>query len=67
MKLKGTIEIDAERGTISLKFDNGSFCSDHYPNGIKHFLEDEIECVKKNGTEPHTLYTGYPKGWGPEI
>jgi hypothetical protein len=50
--MKGTIEINPEKGTVTIRLENGSYCVDHYPIGIKHFIEEEIECLKKQ-----------PKGW----
>jgi hypothetical protein len=46
-KIKGTIEIDPNRNTISIRLENGHYCFDHFPNGIKTFLEDEIETLIK--------------------
>lgn len=41
-EVTGTITIKAD-GTVTLKLENGSFCTDHYPKGVKTFLEVEIE------------------------
>lgn len=73
---KGTIEIDYNAGTISIQLNNGSFCESHYPQGVMHFLADEIAFVNfsnkkkeepKNPATPETLNELmeilYPKGW----
>jgi hypothetical protein len=46
--VKGTIEIDIERKTLSIRLDNGSYCLDHYTIGIKRFLEEEIQFVSED-------------------
>lgn len=43
--MKGTIELDTVKKTITIWLENGSYCIDHYPNGIKRFLEEEFECI----------------------
>lgn len=43
MEIKGTITIDMEKKTVTLRLENGSCIIDHYTNGIKRFLDEEIE------------------------
>ena len=43
--IKGTVEINVERKTVTLHLENGSYCIDHYTHGIKRFLDDEIDCL----------------------
>lgn len=47
MIMNGSIEIDSERGTVTIHLDNGSYCINHYTNGIKRFLDDEIQLLQK--------------------
>jgi hypothetical protein len=46
MTIKGEIEINVEKGTVSVRMENGSFCLDYYTHGLKRFLDDEIEIQK---------------------
>lgn len=41
-KIKGTIEIDVERRTVTIRLENGAYCVDIYPHGADRFLADEI-------------------------
>lgn len=61
MKLKGTIEVDVERRTVTVELENGSYCIDHYPNGVERFLADEINL----GLEGKKINWGdmYPVGY----
>jgi hypothetical protein len=47
-KVKGEIEIDFERKTVSIQLDNDSWCTDLYTHGLKRFLDEEIEFVRKD-------------------
>jgi hypothetical protein len=59
MKITGKITIDVERRTISLGLDNGSWCTDLYTNGIKHFLDDLLDFYERR---PETLIFHLIKG-----
>lgn len=45
MKLKGQIEIDSDKNTVTVRLDNGSYCLDYYTHGMKRFLDEEIELL----------------------
>ena len=40
--IKGQIEINLKRKTVSINLKNGSCCSDCYTHGVKRFLDEEI-------------------------
>lgn len=67
MKINGQIEIDVVEGTVTIRLENGSYCLKHYPNGIKSFLETEIEVLReqkvKDTLERANNIVGFPKGW----
>lgn len=46
-EVKGTISINPENGTISIRLDNGHYASNHFPNGIKTWLEVELDVIKE--------------------
>lgn len=48
MTVNGKIKIDVERKTITLQLDNGSYCFDLYTNGLKRFLDEEIEFLGRD-------------------
>lgn len=48
LKVKGSIEIDVEKKTVSIRLTNGSYCLNNYTNGIKRFLDDEILFVSED-------------------
>lgn len=70
MIVNGTISIDTDKKTVTIKLDNGSYCIDHYPNGIKRFLDEEFECLIKQENKPNITieeadqlaYDHYEKG-----
>jgi hypothetical protein len=46
-EIKGTILIDPDKKTISIKLDNGSWCHELFSNGLKRFVDEEIELLSK--------------------
>lgn len=57
-EVKGTISINPENGTVSIRLDNGHFAKNHFPNGIKSWLEVELDVIKKEqqAEEEFNLY-----------
>lgn len=47
MIVKGTIEIDSNNKSVTIKLENGSYCLDHFTHGVKRFLDEEIDCLKR--------------------
>jgi hypothetical protein len=55
MKVSGTIQIDSRRQTVTIKLANGSYCVDYFSNGVKSFIDEEMECLKhQERDELHT-------------
>lgn len=71
-EVKGMISLNPENGTISIKLDNGSYVTDHFPNGIKNWLEVELDVIKeaqakeqaKETVSPFTVFYRYQNGAG---
>ena len=63
--VSGKIEIDAVKGTVTIHLENGSYCLDHYPNGVKSFVETEIECLREAKVKAtlERANTVLAKGW----
>jgi hypothetical protein len=47
MKVEGKIVLDTSNNTISIKLENGSYAQMLFPNGIKTWLEVELECIEE--------------------
>lgn len=59
---KGEIIIDSVKGTITINMENGAYVREHFPNGIAHWLEDEIDTIRTYGLKDvHPQVP--PKGW----
>lgn len=47
-QIEGTIKINVEKGTVTVELENGSYCLDHYTNGVERFLHEEIEFTQQD-------------------
>jgi hypothetical protein len=43
---KGMIIVKSD-GTVTIKMDSGAYCLDHFTNGVKRFLDTEIEILQR--------------------
>lgn len=41
--IRGSIVIDPDKKTVTIELNTGSYCRDHYTQGVKRFLDEEIE------------------------
>lgn len=55
MKINGTIEINVDARTITIKLENGAYCIEFNSKGAAGFLTDEID----NNTEKDMYPIGY--------
>lgn len=47
MIVNGRISLDTKKQTVTLHLENGSYGIDLFPNGVKNWLEVELDCLKK--------------------